>query len=336
MKAAVFTKLNSPWEILEKPVPEPKEGQVLIKIHASGLCGTDLHVHHGLFKVPLPCLLGHEPVGEIVAKGPGVLNLNIGDRVGVSWSQRGCGRCHECQCDEMKYCTHTPDQQDTWIGMGGGMAEYMLAWGSGCTLLPSTLSYQVAAPLFCAGFTIASGFNNGHVRPGETVAIFGVGGLGHLAIQYAKAKGNRVMAITEKKEKCELARSLGADDVFVVDEKLIENIQAAGGIDVLLHTGNSSAVITRLLDAMNPEGRVVIMGIDKEPFVAPPMTLISKQLRICGSKQNNKKDLVDILDLAAKGLVKPMIEVYKLDQIQEVIQKLEAGKVRFRAVVSME
>lgn len=335
MKAAVITKVNMPWEIIEKPIPEPGAGQVLIKIHACGLCGTDLHVHHGLFSVPLPCIPGHEPVGEIVAVGPGVTHLNVQDRVGVFWHQRGCGRCSLCQSGLQIYCTQCPNGTNTWIGMGGGMAEYMLAWASGCVLLPDGLSYQAAAPIFCAGFTIASGFYNASPKPGERVGIFGIGGLGHLAIQFAKAKGHPVVAITEHEEKRELAKRFGADEVVVAKDRFVDQILASGGLDVLLHTGNASATITELLGAMRPEGRVVIMGIDKTPFTAPPMALISKQLRIVGSTQNRRADLYDILQLTAKGVIRPMIEEFSLNEIQDVVQRLERGTIRLRAVVNI-
>lgn len=335
MKAAVITKTNMPWEILDKPIPEPGAGQVLIKIHSCGLCGTDLHVHHGLLPVRLPCIPGHEPVGEIVATGPGVTTLNVKDRVGVFWHQRGCGRCSLCQRGLQIYCTQCPQGTNTWIGMGGGMAEYMLAWASGCELLPEGLSYSHAAPIFCAGFTVASGFYNATPKPGETIGIFGIGGLGHLAIQFAKAKGHPVIAITEHEEKRELAKQFGANEVVVAKGRFVDQILELGGLDVLLHTGNASATITELLGAMKPEGRIVIMGIDKAPFTAPPMALISKQLRIVGSTQNRRADLYDILQLTAKGVIQPMIEEYTLNEIQTVVQRLEEGKIRLRAVVNI-
>jgi len=334
MKAAVLHALGEPCEIEERAIPDPQEGQVLIKIHASGLCGTDLHVQHGVLPVSLPVVLGHEPVGEIVSVGPGVLHLNVGDRVGVSWVQRGCGRCEYCQGENPKYCSDSGDMSHTWVGMGGGMAEYMLAWASGVTLLPDALSYELAAPLFCAGFTIASGFHNAAPKPKERVAVYGVGGLGHLAVQYAKAKGHPVIALTSKEDKCVLAKQLGADEAFLVDDKILDRIQAVGGIDILLHTGNASHAITSLLPAMRPEGRVVLMGLDRSSFQAPPLQMITKQLRIIGSMQNRRSDLVDILHVAAKGFVKPMIEIYRLDDLSSVFKRLEDGKVRFRAVIS--
>jgi D-arabinose 1-dehydrogenase-like Zn-dependent alcohol dehydrogenase len=219
--------------------------------------------------------------------------------------------------------------------MGGGMAEYMLAWASGCALLPDNLSYQHAAPLFCAGFTIASGYHNGKPKPGETVGVFGIGGLGHLAIQYAKAKGHRVIAITEHEEKRALAAKLGADAAIVTGKNFVHEVEEQGGIDVLLHTGNASTTITSLLPAMNTEGRVVIMGIDPTPIQASPMVLTSKQLRLIGSTQNKRRDLYEILKYAAEGKVTPMIEEYRLDDIQSVVKRLEEGKVRFRAVINM-
>lgn len=335
MKAAVITKVNSPWEIVERPKPSPQAGQVLIKVHACGLCGTDLHVHHGLFPVPLPCVPGHEPVGEIVEVGPGVTDLVVGDRVGVFWHQRGCGRCTMCQKGMPMYCVSCPKGTDTWIGMGGGMSEYMLAWASGCALLPDKLSYQFAAPLFCAGYTISSGFHNGYPQPGDRIGVFGIGGLGHLAIQYAKAKGHPVVAITEHEEKRELAKQLGADEVVVTKEGYVDQIRTLGGIDVLLHTGNASKNITALLEAMNPRGRVVIMGIDKSPIEAPVMSLIHKQLYIVGSTQNKRSDLYDILKVAAEGKIKPIIEQYTLKDLPDVVKRLEEGKVRMRAVFNM-
>jgi D-arabinose 1-dehydrogenase-like Zn-dependent alcohol dehydrogenase len=330
MKAAILEKNNTPWQIVEKEIPEPKEGQVLIKMHASGLCGTDLHIHHGLMPLHLPAVIGHEPVGEIVKTGDGVTDLKVGDRVGVSWVQRGCGRCAICQGKKPKYCS----KAITWKDTGGGMAEYMVAWASGCTLLPKNLSYELAAPLFCAGFTIASGFWNGQPRPGETVGVYGIGGLGHLAIQYAKAKGHRVIAITHQEDKRERAQNLGADEVCIVHDKITKEIASLGGIDLLLHTGNASTLITSLLAAMNPEGRVVIMGIADSPVQAHPLQIIPKQISIIGSSQNKRSDLVDILDITAKGKIKPMVEVYTLDEINHVIERLQQGTVRFRAVIT--
>lgn len=147
MKAAVLVKLNTPWEIRELPDPIPQAGQVLIKVHASGMCGTDVHAHRGIFPIRFPLVAGHEPVGEIVKLGPGVIDLKVGDRVGVSWVQKGCGRCLYCQQSRDSFC-NGPEGAQTWMNIGGGNSELMLAWAQGCTLLPDGLDYVTAAPLF--------------------------------------------------------------------------------------------------------------------------------------------------------------------------------------------
>ncbi len=330
MKAAVIQKIKTPWQIEERPIPEPKKGQVLIKVHASGLCGTDLHIHNGVMDLPLPAIIGHSPVGEIVKTGDGVIDLKIGDRVGVSWVQKGCGRCFVCQSEKPRYCSDVI----TWKETGGGVAEYVVAYSAGCTLLPDSLSYEHASAIFCAGSTIASGYWNGSPKPGETVGVCGIGGLGHLAIQYAKAKGHRVIAITHQEDKREIAITLGADDVSLLHDGIADEIKSLGGIDLLLDTSTSSSTINSLLDCMNEEGRVVIMGISDEPIQAYPLQIIPKQLSIIGSRPSRRSDLVDILNLAAEGKVKPMIEVYPLSEIAHVVDRLQQGAIRFRAVIT--
>jgi len=184
MRAAVLTEFRKPWSIRTLPDPKPQAGQVLLRMKASGMCGTDLHVHHGDFPVSLPLVLGHEPVGVVEEVGAGVTALRKGDRVGVSWAQKGEGRCHFCQEGRFAYC---PEHQ-TWMHLGGGNSELMLAWATGCTLVPQGLSDAEAAPIFCAGFTVMSGLRNATPRPGDRVAVLGIGGLGHLEIGRASCR----------------------------------------------------------------------------------------------------------------------------------------------------
>src|SRR4051794_10292002 len=211
MRAAVLEQFNQPWVLKEVADPRPAPGQVLIRVKASGLCGTDLHVHHGALPVRLPIVAGHEAVGEVAELGAGVTSLNLGDRVGVSWVQKGCGRCRACHEGRAIYC---PAQQ-TWMTLGGGNSELMLAWAEGCTPIPKGLDYEAAAPIFCAGFTAMSGLRNAQPRPGDRVAVLGIGGLGHLAIQFAKALGLETIAVTGSEGKRAEARALGADLVVV-------------------------------------------------------------------------------------------------------------------------
>ena len=329
MRTAVMTEVRKPWTIKTLPDPRPQPGQVLIRIRASGMCGTDLHAHHGVMPVPLPIVLGHEPVGEIVEVGAGVDGLRAGDRVGVSWTQKGCGRCRFCQERRESYCA----EAQTWVHMGGGNSELMLAWASGCTLVPQGLSDEAAAPIFCAGYTVMSGLRNAAPKPGERVAVLGLGGLGHLAVQYAKALGLEVFALTGSAAKKDEARRLGADQVIVAGDDLGRALLDAGGADVILGTTNSAAHATQALRGLRPEGRMVNMGLVDGAIQADPMHFLSNQVRLVGSRQNQRRDLVEALVLAASGKVKPMIEVYPLDRVNEVRDRLEAGKVRYRAVI---
>ena len=329
MRAAVLTEVRKPWVIKTLPDPKPQPGQVLIRIRASGMCGTDLHAHDGVMPVPLPIVLGHEPVGEIVETGPGVNGLRTGDRVGVSWTQKGCGRCRFCQEGRDSYCA----EAQTWVHLGGGNSELMLAWATGCTLVPQGLSDEAAAPIFCAGFTVMSGLRNAAPKPGERVAVLGLGGLGHLAVQYAKALGLEVFVLTGSAGKKDEARRLGADEVVVAGDDLGRALVDAGGADVILGTTNSAAHVTQALRGLRPEGRLVNMGLADGPIQADAMQFLGTQVRLIGSRQNHRRDLVEALHLAASGRVKPMLEIYPLDRINEARERLEAGKVRYRAVV---
>ena len=293
------------------------------------MCGTDLHAHHGVMPVPLPIVLGHEPVGEIVEVGAGVDGLRAGDRVGVSWTQKGCGRCRFCQERRESYCA----EAQTWVHMGGGNSELMLAWASGCTLVPQGLSDEAAAPIFCAGYTVMSGLRNAAPKPGERVAVLGLGGLGHLAVQYAKALGLEVFALTGSAGKKDEARRLGADEVVVAGDDLGRALVDAGGADVILGTTNSAAHVTQALRGLRPEGRLVNMGLADGPIQADAMQFLGAQVRLIGSRQNQRRDLVEALHLAASGRVKPMVEIYPLDRINDARERLEAGKVRYRAVI---
>src|SRR5512135_2064497 len=179
MKAALLTALRQPLEVTQVPARDPGPGQVRIRVRASGICGTDIHAWHGDYALPgLPLVLGHEPVGVVESVGPGMTSLRVGDRVGVSWTQRGCGRCRPCQELRPVYCSDAV----TWVQNGGGNAELMIAESEGCTLIPDGVAWEEAAPVFCAGFTAMSGYRNAAPRPGDRVAILGLGGLGHLAL----------------------------------------------------------------------------------------------------------------------------------------------------------
>ncbi|PYP99147.1 MAG: alcohol dehydrogenase [Acidobacteria bacterium] len=302
MRAAVVPAVNARWEVREIPVPEPGPTQVLIRIRASGLCYTDVHIASGALGVKFPHVLGHEPVGEIVAVGSAVATRKKGDRVGVPWVQAGCGRCEWCLRGKPMFCANAVG---TGIQTQGSHAEYMLAEA-----------------------TVWSGFRIAQPRPRDRVAVVGVGGLGHLAVQYAKAAGFDVIAMTHSKDKEALLRQLGADEVVHDGRGLAE----AGGADVILATSNSYAPVTDAIQGLRPEGRLVLMGVAHEPL-SVPTSIMWVRGSVLGSVQNSPEHLYEALDYVARGKVKVMAETYPLSDVARAYDRVKAGSVRFRAVI---
>ena len=327
MKAAIVTSADSPWTVQDVAAPEPGSDQVVIKIHASGLCYTDVHQALGHFGMPYPMRLGHEPVGEIVSVGPGVTSRKVGDRVGVPWIQTSCKRCEWCLRGLPQNC---PNAVSSAIGMPGGHAELLLAYADATMLLPDGISYEQAAPIFCAGFTVYSGLRIAEPQPHDRVAVLGIGGLGHLALQYAHAAGFHTIAVTSSEDKIPLAKELGADEV-VADGKALAK---GGGADVVLATSNSNEAMMQAVEALRPDGRLVIMGVDGgTPFSFVPAAALNKRIRIITSSQNQRRDLFEALAYVAEGKVKVMTETYALDDVAQAYDRVANGKARFRAVV---
>lgn len=328
MLAAIVPSVNSAWVLQEVPTPEPGPNQVLIKIRASGMCYTDVHQTHGAFPLTFPRTLGHEPVGDIVAIGSGVTTRKIGDRVGVPWVQSSCGRCEWCFRGKPNFCA---GQLGTSIQLPGGHAEYMLAYADATMLLPEGLSFEQAAPIFCAGYTVWSGLRWAQPQPGERVAVVGIGGLGHLAVQYAKAAGFHTIAVSRSPDKDRMIRDLGADEIVRDGAGLAK----AGGADIVLGTSNSSDAMSESIQGLRPDGRLVVMGADAKPITASPLDLLMRRIKIIGSQQNGREFLYEALSIAASGKVRVMAEIYRLDEIGKAYERVEKGQVRFRAVVTM-
>ncbi len=329
MRAMVISDFNKPWQLRQLADPRPAPGQVLIRVHASGMCGTDLHVHHGVFPLKPPIVAGHEAAGEIVELGAGVTDLRVGDRVGAFWNQKGCGRCEVCQSGRPDHCP----QAQSWMNLGGGNSELMLAWSSGVALIPDGASYEAAAPIFCGGYTVMSGLRNGDPHPGERVAVLGVGGLGHLAVQLSKAVGLETVALTGQADKDAELRALGADEVLVAGDDPGAVLRDAGGADVILSTTNSARQISAALKGLRPGGRLINMGVADGPISIDPMALMMGQRQVRGSTQDERRDLYEALGFVAAGKVKPRIEAYPLEDANAALDRLAAGKVRYRAVL---
>ncbi len=329
MRAAVVPAVHGKWEVRDVPTPVPGPNQVLIRVYASGLCYTDVHITEGAlpFPFPFPCILGHEPVGEISGLGAGVTTRSIGDRVGVPWLQASCGRCEWCQRDKPMFCAQSVG---TGVQMPGGHAEYMLAYADATALLPDRLSYEQAAPIFCAGYTVWSGLRWADPKPHERIAVVGIGGLGHLAVQYARAAGFETFAVTRSKDKETLIRDLGAEAVVPDGDTL----RAAGGADVILATSNSMKSTADALKGLRPDGRLILMGFSSTEKLEVPADLLLTRGRIIGSQQNGREYLYEALDYAAKGKVKVIAETFPLAEIGRAYERVAEGTVRFRAVIT--
>jgi alcohol dehydrogenase len=335
MLSSVIPSVNAKWEVKEVHTPQPSTNQVLIKIHASGICYTDVHVTKGAFGLKFPYTIGHEPAGEIVALGEGVTTRKVGDRVGVPWVQSTCGRCEWCQRGKFFFC---PNQIATGINIAGSHAEYMVAYADATQLLPNGLSYDQAAPIFCAGYTVYSGLRFADPKPHERVAVIGIGALGHLAIQYSKAAGFETIAVTHSKDKEELAYKLGADSVAANGKGLLEKDQGRG-VDVILATSNSYKAVADSVSGLRPNGRLVLMGAsatDESLTLSPELYIqfLLKSYRIIGSfVSRDREHLYEALDYVAKGKVRVMTEIFPLEEISNAYDKVTNGTVRFKAVI---
>ena len=299
-------------------------------MHASGLCYTDVHITEGLVPTgAFPRTIGHEPAGDIVEVGEGVTSRKIGDRVGVPFFQASCGRCEWCLRGKPMFCAQ---MIGTGIGIQGSHAEYMVAYADATMLLPDGLTYEQAAPVFCAGYTVWSGLRWANPKPHERIAVVGIGGLGHLALQYSKAAGFETIAITHSKDKEELVHKLGAD--IVVSDG--QGLREAGGADIILATSNSYNAAADTLRGLRPDGRLMFIGGSDEPFTIPsPGELLFNRHQIIGSSQNGREYLYEALDYVAKGKVKVKAETFPLDDIADVYEKVANGNVRFRVVINV-
>jgi D-arabinose 1-dehydrogenase-like Zn-dependent alcohol dehydrogenase len=331
MLAAMVRRVNAPVEVTRVARGEVGPGQVRIRIAASGVCGTDLHIVRGAYPLPLPLTIGHEPVGTVIEVGEGVRTPRAGERVGVRWVQKTCGACQACRAHRPAYCA----RPRTWIQGGGGHAETMIAEATGCTPIPDALDFELAAPLFCAGHTVMSGLARARPAAGDRVAVLGIGGLGHLAIQIAKALGHEVVAVTRTADKRSEALALGADLVLVAEHDPGEALAQAGGADIALATSDALEWTARTLSGMRPEGRLSLMAVGAEKLSVSPMSLIARQIEIVGARPSSEAELRRVLDLAAAGRVRPRVELYPLGRINQALTRLAEGAVRYRAVLSL-
>src|SRR5579862_8242296 len=336
MKAAIVEKFGEPMVIREVPVPTPGPGQALVHVIASGVCHTDVHAADGDWPVKptLPFTPGHEGAGTVAALGPGVTHLKEGDRVGIAWLHSACGHCDFCLAGWETLCPH---QQNSGYSVNGSFAQYALGQADYLGRIPKNLSFSDAAPILCAGVTTYKGLKETQARPGEWVVISGVGGLGHVAVQYAKAMGLHVAAIDIGPEKLSLARRLGAEvTVDAKEENVVETIQKKiGGAHGVLVTAVSLPAFKQALGTLRRGGTCVLNGLPPGEFPVSIFDLVLNGQTVRGSIVGTRKDLEEALQFAAEGKVKATIEKQPLGSINSIFDNLKKGKVNGRIVLDI-
>lgn len=334
MRVAQITRANGSFEIVEREIPEPGAGAVRIKVEACGICHSDSVTKDGLFPgIQYPRVPGHEVAGVIDAIGPGVAGWNPGRRVGVGWHGGHCGYCDSCRRGEFVTCQVAP--QIPGIAYDGGYAEYMIAPAGALALIPDELRAVDAAPLMCAGVTTFNALRHSGARPGDVVAVHGIGGLGHLGIQFAAKMGFRTVAIARGKDKETLARKLGADDY--IDSQMHEpaaELLKLGGAKVVIATVTSGNAMSSVLGGLGVNGKLIILGAADEPLQVPVLPLILGRRSIMGWPSGNSIDSQDTLVFSKLTGVQAMIEEFPLERAAEAYDHMMSGKARFRAVLT--
>ena len=337
MKAAIVRAFGEPLTIEELPIPEPAPGEVLVKIMASGVCHTDLHAADGDWPVrpSLPFVPGHEGTGVVAALGAGVTNLKEGDPVGIAWLHDACGACEFCVSGWETLC---PSQRNSGYGVNGSFAEYAIGSAAYVGRLPMGVDFAAVAPILCAGVTTYKGIKETDARPGEWIVISGVGGLGHIAVQYAKAMGLHVVAVDVADEKLALARSLGAD--AAVNGRTPQAVAdvlklTGGGAHGVLVTAVSVGAFGQAIQMARRKGTVSLVGLPPGDFPAPIFNIVLKRITIRGSIVGTRGDLNEALAFAAEGKVSAHIHRTGLENINQVFAALREGKVDGRMVLDM-
>ena len=339
MRAARLHDFGQALRLEDVPEPEPRADEVLLRVHACGVCHSDLHIARGDlpgFKAGtrLPLIPGHEVVGRVVQCGADVTHLKVGDRVGVAWLHSACGECDQCREGLENLC-----RKGVVTGMmvDGGYAQFMRAKASHALPIPEGLSSIEAAPLFCAGVTVYRALNNAHAGPNQRVAVFGVGGLGHLAVQIARAMGAEVIALDVAEDKLELARTLGASLVLnAAAPESAKTIRALGGAHVAIVTSAARAAYDTALKCLRPAGTLAVVGLPAEALSFAALALVSNEVHIVGSAVGTRDDVRAVLAMAAAGKIRCRTETQSLERVNQVFEQMEQGRICGRAVFSFD
>ena len=334
MKVAQVFNPGADLQIVEREIPEPGAGHVRIKVQACGVCHSDVLTKEGLWPgIQYPRIPGHEVAGIIDEVGAGVSDWEKGQRVGVGWHGGHDGTCRECRRGDFNNCRNL---QIPGISYDGGYQEYMVAPAEALVAIPDTLNDTEAAPLLCAGITTYNSLRHGGALPGDLVAVQGIGGLGHLGIQFAQKFGYEVAAIGRGSENAALAKKLGAS-VYIDSQatKAAEALQKLGGAKVILATAPSSKAMSELVDGLGPNGKLIVVGATFDPIEVTPIQLISGSKSLQGWSTGTPADSEDTLHFSELTGVRPMIETYPLEKAGEAYARMMSGKAQFRVVLTM-
>ena len=336
MKAAIVNQFKSKLEIKEVPKPTLDYGEVLVKMEACGVCHTDLHAAHGDWPVKpkLPLIPGHEGVGIVEEVAEGVTSIKIGDRVGIPWLYSACGECEYCLTGRETLCL---DQLNGGYSVDGGYAEYCKAPANYVAKIPDNVDPVEIAPILCAGVTTYKALKVSEAKPGDWVAIYGIGGLGHVALQYAKAMGFNVIAVDIQDEKLELAKELGAD--ITINGMSTDPAQAikdqVGGVQAAVSVAVTKIAFEQAYKSVKRGGTLVIVGLPHANLPIPIFDTVLNGVTVRGSIVGTRKDMQEAIEFAAQGKVKTNIETAPLDSINEVFDKMEKGQINGRIVLTV-
>jgi D-arabinose 1-dehydrogenase-like Zn-dependent alcohol dehydrogenase len=334
MKVAQIPKAGADFQMVEREIPQPNPRQVRIKVQACGVCHSDLFTKEGLWPgIEYPRVPGHEVAGIIDELGASVSGWNKGQRVGVGWHGGHDGTCLSCRRGDFRNCRNL---EIPGISYDGGYQQYMVAPVEALTAIPENLSDVEAAPLLCAGITTYNALRRSGALPGDLVAVLGIGGLGHLGIQFANKFGYRVAAIGHGSENAALAKKLGAS--VYIDNKITnaaEALQKLGGAQVILATAPSSKAMSEVIDGLGPNGKLMVVGAANDPIEVTPVQLITGSRTIEGWASGTPADAEDTLRFAELSGVRPMIEIYPLEKAAEAYARMMSGNAQFRVVLTM-
>ena len=333
MKVAQISKPGGGFEIVEREIPEPGAGQVRIRVQACGVCHSDVLTKEGWPGIEYPRVPGHEVAGVIDEVGPGVSSWKKGQRVGVGWHGGQDNTCRECRRGDFRNCQNL---KITGISYDGGYQQFMLAPVEALAAIPDGVSDVEAAPLLCAGVTTYNALRHSGALPGDLVAVQGIGGLGHLGIQFANKSGYKVAAIGRGPENASLAKKLGAS--LYIDSRATnaaQELQKLGGARVILATAPNSKSMSELIDGLGPNGNLMVVGASSDPIEVTPVQLIFGSRAVQGSSSGTPADSEDTLRFAELSGVRPMIETYPLDQAEQAYARMMSGKAQFRIVLEM-